>query len=598
MSKLTSLIRRAPKRFSAVAMMIAAAIIIPVASQAWGPDRPTFTFANPAPYVTFNSITDNPRVGDERNFVRIKEDVSTTNFGDNVDLTPGKVYQVSVYYHNNAKTSLNASGVGVAQGTKLRMELPAVVKSGVNAALAGNISATNANPGTVYDEAYGKNSTAGDIALRYVSGSATVTSNGKVNGQKLPDTLFTTGTNLGFDALDGKIPGCNEFAGYVTFKFRVDQPNFTIKKEVSTDGKTWVDGSVKAQAGSTIQYRVTYQNTGTNQQDSVSLRDTLPANVSYLPGTSLIANSTTKGAYEKTIDGITTTGYNAGSYQPKGNVFFKFSAKIADKEALACGTNTLKNVVRATTNAGYKEDTATVIVDKDCTVPPKDIKVCELATKKIITIKENAFDASKHSKNLDDCKEVVKNIKVCELATKNIITINEKDFDAKKHSKNLEDCKTVPPVKIEVCELATKNIISIDAKDFDATKHSKNLADCKTVPPVKINVCELDTKKIITINEKDFDAKKHSKNLEDCKTVPPTKIEVCEIETKTIVTIDKANYDETKYTTDLSKCEVPPVTPPELPHTGAGENIVAILGLGSLVAGVAYYIASRRALGL
>jgi uncharacterized repeat protein (TIGR01451 family)/LPXTG-motif cell wall-anchored protein len=635
MSKLTSLIRRAPKRFSAVAIMIAAAIIIPVASQAWGPNRPTFTFAEPAPYVTFNSITDNPRVGDERNFVRIKEDVSTTNFGDNVDLTPGKVYEVSVYYHNNAKTSLNASGVGVAQGTKLRMELPAVVKSGVNAALAGNISATNANPGTVYDEAYGKNSTAGDIALRYVSGSATVTSNGKVNGQKLPDTLFTTGTNLGFDALDGKIPGCNEFAGYVTFKFRVDQPNFTIKKEVSTDGKTWVDDTVKAQAGSTIQYRVTYQNTGTNQQDSVSLRDTLPTNVSYLPGTSLIANSTTKGAYEKTIDGITTTGYNAGSYQPKGNVFFKFSAKIADKEALTCGTNTLKNVVRATTNAGYKEDTATVIVDKDCTVPPKDIKVCELATKKIITIKENAFDASKHSKNLDDCKEVVKNIKVCELATKNIITIdeknfdatkhsknledckekvieikvcelatkniitiNEKDFDAKKHSKNLEDCKTVPPVKIEVCELATKNIISIDAKDFDATKHSKNLADCKTVPPVKINVCELDTKKIITINEKDFDAKKHSKNLEDCKTVPPTKIEVCEIETKTIVTIDKANYDETKYTTDLSKCEVPPVTPPELPHTGAGENIVAILGLGSLVAGVAYYIASRRALGL
>jgi len=489
MSKLTSLIRRAPKRFSAVAIMIAAAIIVPTAAFAWGPDRPTFTFAKPATYVTFNSITDNPDVGDERNFVRIKEDGTNDNYTDNVNLTPGKVYSVSVYYHNNAATSLNESGVGIAKNTKLRMELPGVVNAGVNAALTGNISASNANPGTVYDEAYGKNTSNGAVALRYVSGSATVaSSNGAVKGQSLPDSLFTTGAKLGYEALDGTIPGCNKYSGYVTFKFRVDQPNFTIKKEVSTDGKTWVDGTTKATPGSTVQYRVTFQNTGTTQLDNVSLQDKLPKNVTYVAGSSLIANETTKGVYAEAKDGITTTGYNAGSYQPKGNVFFKFSAKVADKAALACGTNTLKNLVRATTSAGYKEDTATVTVDKDCTPP------------------------------------VVKNIKVCELSTKTIITINEKNFDAKKHSKNLNDCKTVAPEKITVCEIATKEI----------------------------------------------------------------------------VTINKADFNDSKYTKDLTKCAETPVveTPPELPQTGAGENIVAVLGLGSIVAGVAYYVASRRGLGL
>lgn len=488
MSKLTTLIRRAPKRFSAIAIMIAAAVIVPVAAQAWGPNRPTFTYAQPAPYVTFNSITDNPKIGDERNFVRIKEDTATSTYTDNVNLTPGKVYSVSVYYHNNAATNLNDSGVGIAKNVKLRMELPGVVKSGVNAALTGNISASNANPGTVYDEAYGKNTTSSDVALRYVAGSATVTSNGAVNGQTLPDTLFTTGASLGYDSLNGELPGCNKFAGYVTFKMRVDQPNFTIKKEVSTDGKTWIDGTTKTTPGSTVQYRVTFQNTGTTQLDNVSLQDALPKNVAYVAGSSLIANATTGGVYKAAKDGITTTGYNAGSYQPKGNVFFKFSAKVADKAALACGTNTLKNVARATTSAGYKEDDATVTVDKGC-VPP-----------------------------------VVK--------------------------------------KITVCELATKKIVTIDEKDFNTTKYSKNLDDCKTVAPEKVTVCEIATKKIVTINKTDF--------------------------------------NESKYTTDLSKCAETPVavTPSELPQTGAGESIVAVLGLGSIVAGVAYYIASRRGLGL
>ena len=69
MSTLTSLIRRAPKRLFAAVAVIAAAIIVPAAVLAWGPDRPTFTIEQPANYVTFNSITNNPVHGDERNFV-------------------------------------------------------------------------------------------------------------------------------------------------------------------------------------------------------------------------------------------------------------------------------------------------------------------------------------------------------------------------------------------------------------------------------------------------------------------------------------------------------------------------------------------------
>lgn len=372
MRKLLDFMRNVPKRVYMLIAIIAAAVIIPASLYAWGPSRQTYTYENPADHVTFNSITNNPNVGDERNFVRIKEDSNTTTYSDSVTLEPGKVYQVMVYYHNNAASNLNADGTGTAQNTTLKMEIPGVVKAGVKAAFTGTISASNANPGSVYDEAYGTNATNADIALRYVEGSATVTSNGAVNGAKLPDSLFSSGTYLGYDSLNGVLPGCNEYAGYVVFKIRVDQPDFTLKKQVSVDGgKTWVDDSAEVEPGSTIQYRIVYQNTGTSQQDNVSLRDILPEGVTYVAGSSLIANSTTGGKYQSTVDGITTTGYNAGSYQPQGNVYFKFSAVVAENDALPeCGENTLVNTAKATTSGGAKEDTADVVVTKTCEETP------------------------------------------------------------------------------------------------------------------------------------------------------------------------------------------------------------------------------------
>ena len=71
---------------------------------------------------------------------------------------------------------------------------------------------------------------------------------------------------------------------------------------------------------------------------------------------------------------------------------------------------------------------------------------------------------------------------MCELATKKIITIKEADFNSSKHSKNLNDCKV--PGKITVCELATKKVIQIDENKFDSSKHSKNMKDCETTPVV------------------------------------------------------------------------------------------------------------------
>jgi uncharacterized repeat protein (TIGR01451 family)/LPXTG-motif cell wall-anchored protein len=408
MKNLYAAIKRAPKRAAAIAM-VTAAIVVPAALFAWGPDRPTFTFASPASYVTFNSITDNPTHGDERNFVQIKDAAaSNTTYGEEVTLQPGHEYEVYAYYHNNAATYLNDAEhnyKGIAKDAFMRIQMPAGVKAGEKARVTAFVGASNSNPAQVWDEAYGI--AGGDYALRYVPNSAVIHSNGAVNGKNLPDNLFTTGTPLGYDSLNGKLPGCNEFAGYVTYRFTVDQPNFTIEKQVGHEGKNDWTEQITAKPGETIEYKIQYKNTSTTKQDNVIVKDTLPAGVSYVPGSLQMATSVTNGQWKSTGDGVTTTGTNIGSYVAGGNAYMKFKAKIAENKDLAkCGENTLVNKAVAQTGNGTKEDTASVVVTKTCDAP-KNIEVCELSTHKIVTIDENKFDSKLYSKNVKDCTNPV-----------------------------------------------------------------------------------------------------------------------------------------------------------------------------------------------
>lgn len=374
MKKLFAALRRAPKRTAGL-LMVAAAVAVPAALWAWGPDRPTYTYENPAPHVTFNSMVDTPNYGDERNFVRVKEAGAPNNtYTDEFTLEPGNEYTVMVYFHNNAASDLNAAEFdyrGIALDTTMRIQMPGIVKNGERARITGVVSASNATPAEVWDESYGTASK-GDVALRYVQNSATIFSNGAIDGQKLPNELFTTGAKLGYDELDGKVPGCNEYAGWVTFNFVVDQPNFEVTKEVSKAGANDYKDSVAVEPGDEIEYKIQYKNTGTTQQDNVFIIDELPEGVEYVAGSTYIANQRTGGQWVRiNEDTITERGINIGSYAPGANAYVKFTGRVVINDKLEkCGKNTLVNTAVASTDNGTRRDTATVKVDKDCP-PPK-----------------------------------------------------------------------------------------------------------------------------------------------------------------------------------------------------------------------------------
>lgn len=772
MSKLMSLIRRAPKRFTAALTMIAAVIIVPAVVFAWGPTRQTYTVENPASVVTFNSITNNPNIGDERNFVGIREVGSENVWYDNMNVQDGKEYYVRMYVHNNAAENLNL----VAENVTAKFNLPTT--TGKSIQVDGFVNSSNATPTEVYDSATFTSGT--DFNLAYVSGSLKYENNvfGS-NGVALPESIFTsTGAKLGYDKLDGKIPGCFKYAGYVSFKVKpqvAKELNFSLTKKVSKHGANQWSKDYKAQPGEKVDFLLTYKNTGTAPNDDVTFRDTLPAQLGYLANSGTWSN-VQKQNVKFTNDAALTngTGINVGAYLPGGNAYIIFTATVAQKEQLACGTNKLVNKAKVNTGGYAVEDSATVTVDKECKPTVKytcdalniqklsDTSVrfttnytVENATFKNVTyVIRNASGAEidrkvSTSNTLDytqttagkysvqaivtvtvdgqdktatgpRCKgefEIEKKIvhkytcdslqvvtlsrttfrfttnytaenatfkgvtytvrnangQVVDTKTSTgttleysqatpgdytvqasvTFTVNGQDktvtsdkckapFKVEKEKVVKYTCNALEISKISRTEFRFATAYSVENATFksityvvrnaagtvvntisattntstytqtqagnytvQATVHFTVNGEEKTATsekckgsfevkdlPKEITVCKLATKEIVTIKESEFNPSIYSKNLDDCKEVP-TPIKVCEIATKTIVTIDEKDFDASKYTKDLSKCAE---VPPELPQTGTTENIVAVLGLGAMIASIAYYVASRRAL--
>ncbi len=395
---LLSLIKRAPKRLAAVVAIVATAIIIPASLHAWGPNRPLFTTAAPAGHVTFNSITDNPVQGYEPNFMRVKPATAPNNtFADTVKVEADKEYTVFVYYHNNASSDLNASGVGIAQNAYVRAEIPAIVNG--SSASAAYIGASNASPAVVWDDATFTSDSS--LYLKYVPGSAHIYNAGATNGATLSDNIVTTGAPLGYDSLNGVLPGCNQYAGYVTFKVKATKPTFTVQKQVRVAGTTEYTENVTAKAGDTLEYRIEYKNTGTTTQNNVTVKDTLPARVTYIPGSTTVKNTSNPNGITVS-DKMFSTGLNIGDYTAGSNAYVKFNAKVGAIDTLECGTKTLTNKADVSVNGVTNSDTASATVTRVCN-NNITITVCELSTKKVITIDESQYDTAKYTKDLTKC---------------------------------------------------------------------------------------------------------------------------------------------------------------------------------------------------
>jgi len=367
-------IMRSPK-LAVFTAAVVGAVLVPAALLAWGPNRPTFTIQSPADYVTFDSITNNPNIGDERDFVGIREAGTGSAWTDNMTVQPGKTYTVRMYVHNDAASNLNL----VAQNVTAKFNLPTT--TGKSIEVDGYINSSNASPREVYDDATFNSSQ--NFNLAYVPGSLKYENNAfGAAGTPVSESVFTSaGALLGYDKLDGKIPGCMQYAGYLSFNVTPQfATNFKVTKQVRKDGTSGWHNSVNVKNGDTVDYLLGYQNTSGEEQDNVWFQDTLPKGISYVSGSTQLTNSSNTKPLTLSDNLTKSTGVNVGNYVNNANAYVQFKAKVSDK-TLACGSNTLVNKVRVTVNNDqYKEATANVVVNKVCENTPPELPHTGIST--------------------------------------------------------------------------------------------------------------------------------------------------------------------------------------------------------------------------
>lgn len=256
-----------------------------------------------------------------------------------------------VWYHNTE----NADSGKVANNLKVKIDLPQT--AGKTQKLTGTVSADNSN---VVTNSPIVNLELEQSRLEYVAGSAQWRHNKGTNEAPVwvTESISDSVVNGGI-VLENEKP-CFNFEGSVTIKMRVKTDMVTIKKEVRVVGsKDWTVSNT-AKAGDTLEYLITFKNEGNTTLNALVIGDNLPANVTYVAGSSKLINGTYPNGQKLTTDNVTKGGVEIGNYLPGAGGYVQFQAKI--NSDLTAGDHDLKNVAIVKANGLTRENYAHTIV--------------------------------------------------------------------------------------------------------------------------------------------------------------------------------------------------------------------------------------------
>ena len=372
----------------------------------------TFDLGN---YVTFNSITDptcNILKGEhgEKAFIGVAAPGSTT-LDDNVVAKDGETYTIAMYVHNNAVSDTDDDRKvdegrenTIAKNTTVQINMQRREYNGVKNSfyILGSISADNATPKTVTDHTvlYSENGEEFELSYsnaRYLSG----------NGETYPiadaNKLFGDGQLVGYNGLDGNLPGCSKFSGwvYVDVTATYKKPSLEITKAVKNlnhENEKFADKTT-AKSGDKLEYRIVATNNG-DAMTKVNLLDSFGEGadkyVKYEKGSAVIhwqecdANHQNCQKKEQGISDLFTTQVTELlDLNAKSNFYITYNATVADGVDQLCQKTTIENTITAFNKNGNSwtktsEDNAIVQIDgKECHEGHRIDKFAQLATDNI-----------------------------------------------------------------------------------------------------------------------------------------------------------------------------------------------------------------------
>lgn len=361
-------------------------VIVP----SWGDSdggRPSFT-ASQVKYgilgnqIVFNSIDgeyspgDCKAVypGDEREFVEVLRPNTDPEDSDSweserITVEDAKHYMIRLHIDNNNCKGYDA----VAKDTKVALSIPTY--SDVQIPVHGYIESSNATPPKYWDGIVFTSVGNRPFHLKFKPDTAMLHNDSmNTNGAQLSNDIVLKATEggalIGYDELNGEIPGGFPYQSKVTAWIVAIYDLYAIICKVRKLGETEWKEVVDAEIGDQVEFQIEYNNTGTETQNDVMIRDVLPGNLKYVPGTTKLYNASYPQWATLTPDGdIVTRGVNIGSYvgsadgQNGGNAYIRFTAEVVDTD-LACGENFIYNWGQATVDNDLIENPSVVIVQK------------------------------------------------------------------------------------------------------------------------------------------------------------------------------------------------------------------------------------------
>lgn len=298
--------------------------------------------------IAFNSITDWEPIGDERNYVAARKDTGINEGADNIwqneiNVTEEGTYLVRMYVHNDNPNGEDA----IAENVHAFISLP--LKTGKALGVYGYIESSNSYPDRYWDGVTFKSNK--EFYLDYVEGSATMENNGigTNGGCPLRDSIITSeGVLLGYEKLNGLIPGGARYAAYISVKVKVvfveENSPFTVESKIRHVGdKEWADEELSVEIGDEVEYQIHYKNSANTERSDVMVRFVPPSSVTYIEGSTVLYNSNHQDglSLDESSSSI-NTGVNIGSYSVGGDAYIRGRYKVSGSEKLVSGRNILR----------------------------------------------------------------------------------------------------------------------------------------------------------------------------------------------------------------------------------------------------------------
>lgn len=315
--------------------------------------------------IIFNTIS-NGTIGHEKNFVSARpEDAPNEYEGNQIAVEDGKEYRIRLYVHNNSRFGEDA----VAENVRVAFNIPQQTVVSRNLPINGFIYSDNASPDTYWD---GVVLTAGqNFHVEYVEGSAQIENNGfasKENGgaKALSDEIVMSeeGVLIGYDDLDGRIPGCFQYSQIITLRVKVVfDPEYLIESKVRILGEEDWSDDVEVNVGNILEFRVRYKNLSPNSatHESVMLKNYLPEGLHYIEDSGVLYIKGNVKGVPIELGAFTDSGVNIGNFDKWDEAYIQFKAEVI-KDGLADGFNRTPCWSEGNTNQMSISDYCTVTV--------------------------------------------------------------------------------------------------------------------------------------------------------------------------------------------------------------------------------------------